>query len=758
MLFALTIAVFFQLDPATAGKPRVTREPFPYRAAMLRDIETAMGLHQPSVWDLTHPGTDLQLDWSFSPVGDVGFRRMILNSPDGGYTVFEAWHLAPDRLKAFLSLWGHPEPVDWPRLLGEIPEGRIVADAEQGRLAIFRDLPFDANPWNLTPFLLQHLPIVQGEADRTGEGTAQDPFVSNRNAGYLTDLVNEELMDREGVPLRISKSYTIEGRFSRVTPKIALERRLKRDLSGRYTVFDIFSIEAEVLVGERKIRRESKSSRETGALFETEKRVIVVRHGFASWHKALFARTFSPSRLPYSTENLINLPVGVRVILPSSSGLTLVEQVRRTDLFGQSLPLRRNALMGIRGTFFVSVVKRTPTRLDVRFGARIERPFGFDVRFRPDFDGAFDPLRLVMGTVTQLRAEQTWGSRIFVQKQVDLNDPEAVAETLAALARGVRFHGLFLGSAAIVNFTFLPKIDAFLVDRFIRGSLPEMAWQSRMESRYQFQTAYAKLGIRPISLRGEQTNIEDDWHFFDLIDVTENRGRTGSYRYNRTFRFFDHLNRRKVQAAAFSGLGHFDQQGEGRSFYLQVIDMKSQSNMSPVRYYQLTQRLKRSLGQRAALKRGGSAPMDKPFEDAEIGYRLVLTQAGMTKVAEIMRGVLAEKSGETSKLGRWLWFRPILRFRIKAGLRRDDAGYFALSRMMFRLSRSHGPLWQILDQLETSDYVLEYREAARHRPIVQDYTGDTTAISNIIRAQRRWQEFSVLDNIFIDRNINPTNR
>lgn len=753
MYLVLTFTLLFQLEAPSS------RAPFPYRAVILHDIETAMGLHQPSVWDLTHPGTDLKLTWSFETVGEIRYRRMILNSPDGGYTVFEAWHLDNKKLAAFLDLWGHPEPVDWGDLLGIIPQGRIVADPVQGRLAVFRDLPHEANPWLLHPFQLQNLPIKIKAGDPPPElDHTQDTFISNRNANYLTDLVNEELMDREGVPIRISKTWDIAGRFSRVSPSISVERRLKRDLNGRYTVFDIFAIEAEVLVGERKIRQESNSARETGALFETEKRVIVVRHGFATWHEALYARTFSPKRLPYSTKNLVNLPVGVRIILPSSSGLTLVERVRRTDFFGESLPLRRDALMGIRGTFFVSVSKRTPKRLEVRFGARIERPFGFDMRLRPDFDGAFDPLRLVMGTVMQLRAEHTWGSRIFVQKDVDLDDPEAVAETLTALARGVRFHGLFLGSAAIVNFTFLPKIDAFLVDRFIRGSLPDMAWQNRMESRYQFQEAYSKLGIRPISLRGEQTNIEDDWHYFDLVDLTENRGRTGAYRYNRTFRFFKALNRRQVNTAAFEGLGNFDRLEEGRSFYLQVIDMKTQSRMSPTRYYQVTQRLKRSLGERQALARSGSAPMNRAFEDIEIGYRLVLTQNGMEKVAGILRGVLSEKTGNSSKLGRWLWMRPLLRLRLKASLRRDNQGNFMIAKTMFRLARTHGPVAQILDQLSQEDFVLEYREASRHRPIIQDYTGDTTAIGNIIRAQRRWQEFSVLDNIFIDRNINQTNR
>ncbi|CAM2066298.1 hypothetical protein SCOR_13030 [Sulfidibacter corallicola] len=742
-------------------QPATPREPFPMRARMLRDIQAALSTHQPSIWDLTHPDTDISLSWTPEQMqGQVQFKRLILSSPDQGYTVFEVWQLPPDQLTRFCELWGHPEQVTWDNLLANLPNGRLVAKREEGKLMIFRDYPQDEDVWHKPPFNLVLLPIwratqVPGEIEGQAPIEPEVPFTedSQPRASFLADLVNEELMDREGVPIRLSQTWDVTEKFSRLSPRIAVERRLKRDFNGTYTVFDIFSLEVEFLVGDRKIRAEERSTRETGARLETAKRLITIRHGYANWHEALFAKPFSPRRLPYTAENLASLPVGMRIILPSSTGLTLVEDVSRTNIFGQSLPVRHNAFMGIRGTFFISIVKRNESEMDLRFGARIERPFSLDLRIRPDFDGYFDPLRLVVGTALQLRTERTYGSRIFLQKKVDLKDPAAVRETLDTLSRGLRFNGLFLGTAAIINFTFLPRIDAFLVDRFIRGTLPEIAWETRLESRYLYRENYGKIGFRPISLRGQKTIIEDDWHLFDLLNLSENRGRSGSFTFDRTFRFIDTVHNRHVQTLAFEGIGSIsDEYGED-NFYGQVVDQISQGRMSPIRYYQVTQRMKRTLGERAPLSRSGSWFPKTHLEDAEIGYRLVIGDEGMDQAADVVATALKERRGQRTKLGRWLLFRPILRYRLRRSMDQTSLRNFHLSKMMFKLAKKRGPLHQVLAGIDEENYLLEYRETAKNQPRIHDKSGDAEIVSRIIAARKRWEEFSVFDDIFVDKNF-----
>jgi len=727
-----------------------------WRTRMLADIQAIVETHRPSPWDVTDPSHNLQLGWNPDFMdGPVTFERRIRLSPDVGVTLVEIWRLPSKDLTEFLKAWGHPGQPTWENLLATIPKGRVVANPDSGELVIMRDFPLGHQTWNTPPYRLDALPtkkLPELAGDLTSEGPveSEESETASSFSLFVADLVNEELLDREGAGVRISQKWRFEGRASRFTPQLRIERRLKFNFDNTYSVFDIYTVGLEMLVGDRSFRMDDDYTSEAGLLFEAEKRFIVVRHGYRKWYEALFTSLFSPTRLPYNAKNLEKLPIGVRIIMPTTTGLTLVERYAYTGLPEEDYPLEVNGYAGTTGTFFISLSKRTSSQVDLRFGARIERPFFLEFRARPDFDGPLDPRRLLMGTVIQSRLNRTYGSRIFLQKNVNLSDAEQVEETVAALRRGVRLNGLVLGTAAIFNFTFSPRIDTYLLDRQLKGKLPELEWESRIESKYKEKEAYGKIGLRPASARAQKTEIVDDWQILNLMNGNKISGKSASFVYQRNFRFLKFISRRRLQVLSLEGGGGDEKEDHS----IQILDIFSKSRLKERAYERRVEKIQSMLGDAKAIAGAGSHPPEKRWKNAEMGYRLLISESGLNKLADHLLSPSSERvSGRSDPLREFLRRHPILRYRLKRYRDEPKRRDVLLGKYLFKLAKKKGPLHEGLALLKSNEYFLEYREIVQGQVLDQGQEGNSGLTNTLAETYRIWEELEVFDDIFTDRHI-----
>jgi len=736
------------LAPIAADEPLPDH---PMRVRMLADIQSAIDAQRLSIWRDFDRTSAFSLWWR--PAGfseGVRFRRAAQRSPDHTLMIMESWTMNPDDLGRLCRIWGHPDEVKWENLLGEIPEGRVVASVDRGELLIVRDYPADADHTRIEPFGLEGLPTA---GFPNGSADPDDPFTEpeerSRFASFMADIFLEELEDRDGIPISISKTWHFEGRFSRFSPGIRFERRIRLDFGGEYRIFDVFTLGTEFLLGDRVRGGVSTETVEQGALLSLEKRVVVIHGGYRTWHKALFAKVFTPRRLPYTPEKMRELPMGVRVIFPSTTGLTLVERRKRPSSLGDKYPFNIDLFAGMQGTFFVSVAKHTPEQIDLRFGGRIERMGEINFKLRPDFDGAFDPLRLVMGSLWRLRTGRTYGTRLTLQRFVDVEDDEQLELVQKALRRGLRFNGLALGASSILNLSFYRRVDLFLVDQFIAGKLPEIEWERSVIGQYRDDESYHKFGLRLASARSNTIKIKDDWEIEDLDSEEITRGKSISYTKRNTKRLLSYIDQRTLQLRGFFDKN--DQDEDGQAQFLEVVDLYDQTKLSWREYRSIVRRFQRCLGPNDAAAAIGDWPQRSAFKEARIGYRLILNQQAIDTMTEIVLGL---PRGETHPLKRWFRFHPILKRKIRRHRDDPEKQFVNMSNLVYKLARSRGPFFCLMRELPRDSYYLTWRAQAQDVTGVRGEKGAAPLPETLMGTWREWERMGVLDQIFVDRNFN----
>lgn len=730
-----TVVVFALICRSATDEPDLRR-------LMLADIQSAMTARQPSVWGSFEGNYQVALEWQLDGFnGPLQFRRQVRRSPDGGVTLTETWNMAPLDLGRLCAGWGHPDAVTWESLEGVLTNGRVIAESRSGTLIILREFPIHTDLRRVMPFPLDALPTTQ-HPDLTYQDRL-NPKNGSRFASFLSEVFLDEVLDSDGVPISLSQRWHFEGRFSRFSPFVRVERRIRLDLSGTYSVFDIYTVGTEFLLGNRE--DEEDTVVEEGAFLEVDKKVVVIRDGYQRWYDALFTKWIPLRDLPYSSQSFQRMPVGIRVVYPSTTGITLAEKRKKPTGLGDMYPWKLDTFLGLRGTFFVSVSKHSSQQVELRFGGRVERLLELDTRVRPDFDGPLDPLRLAFGSIALIRAKRAFGTRLFMQRLIDLNDEEQLALAHQALSRGVRINGIAIGAVAAVNFSFKRDIDEFLVDRFIRGQLPDFQWDRAVLSRYDLAENYGKLGVRAINARSRTTRVDDDWsiELLDSSDVVS--GRAIELATRRQFRVLDLTERRTTHLRALVQDGEFDR---GDAF-IELVDLREDERMSYDEYQTIQRRLARCLGDHVDRADLAWEPQSV-FHNAQIGYRLVLNKKA---IAQLSHALIDAKASKQDPLGRWLRFHPILFRRVKKADHDPDKFFAAANRLLFKMARSGAPLSNLLSRLPEDSYRLEWRNRGDNLPDGFAATGGPHLDAAMLEAWHTWETISVMDDLFVEQSF-----
>ncbi|MCB1049564.1 MAG: hypothetical protein H6510_01005 [Acidobacteria bacterium] len=718
-----------------------------FRDRVFADIQAAVGTHQPTIWGVTDPRLFVELSWQHPHLRyGLSYHRSVVRALNQ-LVLVETWRFSPDNLAELCRLFGHREWVAWENILAEIPNGRIVASKDRGELIILRDFEPSGSIWRQPPFDLAELPTL-------GNPTGPAPTVlfseehPSQFAIFLNDVFTEELLDRDGLKIRISKHWNFVNHFSRLSPFVRIERSVRLDYNGTFSVFDIYSFGGDFLLGSHT---EDKSGAivETGALLNLDKSIVVIRSGLPTWHQAVFSKPFNPKNFPVSPEALKRLPLGVRFVFPATSGLSLVERAQKpTSWWSQILVWRLRLYLGVNGNFFISVVRRNETDLELRFGGRIERYGEANLRLRPDFDGTFDPLRLLVGSVIQLRGQITDGTKLILEKKIDLRNDKELKLVTVALRRGIRFNGMLLGLAGVLNFTFLNRYDTFLVEQFINGKLPEIDWEISTLSHFRLGQNYGKIGIRLASARKQKEKLFDDWQIHHLQpNGAEYQGNSTRITAQSVMRWFNHIDRRRTELRAVQA------EADPLEKFVELSETYEESKLRPREQRKIKAQIERVWAEYSDLEDRLDWSPDQDFHDVQFGYRLLLTTSGMNRVRDFLRDGARPLPPE---LKRWLRRHPLMVRKLNRAEPDSKQEFESISQLLYKMARAHAPIHLLFAEMEPQDYFLEWRVVCPSQPGLAGQSGEATLAPEELRTWQRWESLSVLDDLYIDRSLSES--
>jgi hypothetical protein len=715
-----------------------------WREYVLADIQASVGTHRPTIWGVIDPRLFVSHHWLHPDLAQgLSYHRSATRVGEK-LVLVETWSFAPEDLADVARLFGHREWLAWENILGEIPDGRVVASKARGQLILLREAEANTPLWQMPAFDLAQLPTVA-----TPLGAANTPLLfsetSSNLALFLNDVFTEELLDRNGLSIRISKHWHITNHFSRLSPYLRLVRSVRLDYNGTFSVFDIYSFGGELLLGSHA-EQQDQTLLEIGALLDLDRSVVVIRSGIPTWHQAVFSAPFPPNRFPYSQAALRALPQGMRFVFPATSGLWLVERARKpSSWLGRLLFWRQHLHAGATGSFFVSLSRRTDRSLELRFGGRIERLGELELALRPDFDGTFDPLRLLTGSLVQQRSRMSSGTKLILERNIDLQEESQLKMVLLALRRGIRFNGLALGLGGAINFTFRKRFDTFLVEEFILGKLPEVAWERATLSHFLLRRNYSKLGLRPASLRASTDQLFDRWQIRDLAGAAPPfEGWSARIQRLGNVRLFNQIDRRKTELRAVEGVG-----GEGGSKrFMEITDIFEDSLLKPREARRIKNRLQRTW-QDAYLDDLFSSSEEQTLPETLIGYRLLLTNQALLS----LRMQLLAPANQDPRLSQWLGRHPILMARLRKAKPGSTAEFQVFCQLLYKMTRSHGPLHLLCGGLPLEHYHFEWRLHSASRPTLNGERGSAALSRGEIRVWQGWESLGALDDLYIDRSF-----
>ncbi len=670
------------------------------------------------------------LQWERKELGyKLGYERRIDYDPAGRLSLIESWRIPRDKLAEFLGQWGNAEPPDWEQLTGEIPGGFVVASRKGQSLMIIREGDRAEALWDLPPYPLETLgPLAP--LPETGEKQDSGVELGLKRAGravrqLVSEIVIDELTDLRGVPITVSMKTTFNFNIGDLTPRIRLQRRLRMEEDDTFTVVDSFEGELGLLLGYLGARST------TGVTLEARRKVVIFRGGYTSWYRALFAKPFDPRKLPWSVEKLRELPPGVRVVFPASTGAYLGE-TRVVREFTKYLPLKETFNMGLRGTFFLSMARDFDNQLELRFGGRVERVAY--IQFRSRFDERFwYDWRRLLGSFLKLRADHIRGARLFYQRKIDLNDDAQAADTITALKQGLRISGYRLGGAAVGDFFFFfREVDTRALDAVITKKLPDFQWDHRVESQYLSHYLYGKVDLKLASISRSMSSMNDRWKLTSPLTGESVSGISGRHTYGKNERFLVNRDRHDIQVHYLSSRGR--NEAYPLTDFIDVYVRRKETRTTRRELQAMFKRTGRTLGRDILEESGfpGVLPDRDSYHRFDYRWHLILRDDALDTLAE---RVLSARDAAPGSLTRKLATRHPYRFWTvrRAEEKGENQRHSKLAGMVMSAMRWNEPVQFLFADFPSDSYLFDWSIAARGLPNIGGFCGKTS-----VPEEMRW--------------------
>ncbi len=687
----------------------------------------------------------LQLQWERKELGyKLEYERRIDYDGAGRLSLIETWRIPRDRLEQFLVQCGHSDPPGWDQLTGEIPGGFVMASRRGRSLMVIREGSTAADLWSLPPYPLETLaplvppPAISGQQDSGVErGLKRIGRVIRQLA---SEIVIDELTDIRGVPITVSLKSTYNFNIGDLTPRIALQRRIRMEEDDTFTVVDSLEGELSLLLGYLG------ASSNTGVSVEAKRRVVIFRGGYTRWYKALFAKPYDPRKLPWSVEKLRQLPPGVRVVFPTSTGVYLGE-TRVVHEFTEYLPLKESFKLGLRGTFFLSMARDFEDHVELRFGGRVERVAFIDFRARFDKRTWYDWRRL-LGSFLKLRADHTRGARLFYQRSIDLNDDSQAADTITALKQGLRISGYRLGGAAVGDlFFFFREVDTRTLDSVITKNLPDFQWDHRVESKYLSHYLYGKADLKLASISRAASTMNDRWKLTSPLTGESVSGTSGRHYYGKNERLLLNRDRHDIEVHYLSSRGRND--SYPLTDFVEIFVRRKETRTTRRELRAMLKRTERSVGSDMLEKSGfpGVLPDRSSFQRFDYRWHLILRDDALDTLAA---KVLAAREAVPGSLTRKLANRHPYRFGTicKAQEKGEEQLNRKLAHFVMSALRWNEPVHFFFTGYPADSYLFDWSISARGLPNIGGFCGRTSVPEEMRWAWKAWEELADFDDLF----------
>jgi len=705
---------------------------------LLERIQNQWMKKKPALWVTDLYACDVLWEERLSGMrSHARYSRRIRQTPDKTFLIAENWRIVPGDLPVFLAHWGYDmqgqDPPDWGRFRYEIGKNRIFAVPEEGLICVWRFFPSFEEAWKTPPYSLGKLSL--------NELTEPSKRKKDRRAKqFLSDVLLEEILDQDGLGLSMSKTWHFKEDFSRTSAKGRLQRRLRLNVNGLYSVFDTFFLGGEFLLGNVREREHAHFYSETGPFLGISKKVTVVHSGYRTWHEALFSSAINPANLPYNEENLRKLPVGMRIIFPHEATLALIAKTKFNYFEDSDITQKLQTGISVKGSVMVSVSKVDENRVVLKVGGRLERLFDAYFDMRPDFDGAADPLRLLFGSMVRYRFEGGRGKRVYLEKAIDLDHPEQVRLLKKAMKNGLLLRGLSFGFRTALYFMFHPNHEH--PQSYFLEKIPEIEWDQALLGSFKLRESYTKVGSRPIAFRRSTEMISDDWEVFDY----QRRHQRSGY----SFRINTNSNRRWVKGSHNRDLllyGIMNDEFPDEVF-ITIQDMTKDGHWTPQKLMKFRQDWAERLGLELGIPDDTLEEMDG--RHGRIGFRLIVRLSVLNKM--ISNGNLLDLAKEDPQLGPWLKRHAVLMLSLERAIRLKKR--FLLARTVYKMLKKGAPIGPILDLMDEADYRLEWLvEDPGRRLVVQGHKGHAQVPRRQVLEWNWWEEKQAFEEIFVDVSL-----
>lgn len=740
------LLLFAAVTPLRAA--RVPAPPEAFRELVLPRIEAAC-LAETGAGNGLQLAPKITIEWKKREVGyRLAYERRIDYDDAGRLSLLEIWHIPRKRLDDFLVQWGNPAPPGWDQLTGEIFGGFIIASRREKTLIVIREGHDPRELWALPPFSFDDVgpfaPALVVEDRESGVERGLKKIGSDLKQ-LVAEIVIDELTDIRGVPIKASMSTTVEFDIGDLTPRLSLQRRLRMEDDDTFTVVDSLEGELGLLLGYLG------SSSETGAFLEAKRRVVIFRGGYDKWYKALFAKPFDPRKLPWSVEKLRDMPPGVRIVFPASTGFFVGED-RVIDELLENLPLKETFKVGLRGTFFLSMSRDFGDRLEVRFGGRVERVAFAQLRVRYDRRTALDWRRL-LGSLLKVRLEHIRGARLFYQREVDLADDRQAADAITALKEGLKVSGYRLGGAAVGDFLFfLGEVDQRTLDKVITRNLPDFQWDHRVESKYLSHNWYGKVDLKLASIGRSSTAMSDRWKLISPLTGESVSGTSGRRHYKKSGRLWINRDRHDIQVHYLSSRGRND--SYPLTDFIEVFVRRKETRTTRRELRSMLKRTGQTLGAGMLQSSGfpGVLPDRERFQRFDYRWHLILRDEALDLLADRVLGAAHDVPGSvTRKLARRH------RWRFGSVERAEEKGRDALNSKLAHLVMSalrwNEPVHVLFSDFPDNAYLFDWSISARGLPSSGGFSGSCSVPEEMRWAWKAWQELADFDDLFEDLDL-----